>query len=399
MKLTLNGKYNSAIVMTDFVEQEAIGQIIAICSQDMFKDSRIRVMPDCHKGKGCVVGFTAQVKDKVVPTLIGVDISCSVSAYKLDAKKIDFERLDATIREHVPSGMSFRKNISKMVDQDFSKKIKDVCREIDDLGDFGRHICSLGSLGGGNHFIEIDKEGDEFWLLIHCGSRNFGLKVCNYHQAQADKAYNERLQALRDKTNDYPERERAAYLRSIDALKLAPDFRYLEGKLLDKYVEHMRVAQEFATLNHKIISHEICSRMSWNVSETIFTNHNYLEFVGEREVIIRKGAVSAKEGEKLIIPLNMRDGSLICVGKGNTDWNCSAPHGAGRILGRGDAKRELSLDDFKETMKDVWTTSVCRGTLDESPMAYKDMNVILDSIGETVDIVGRITPVYNFKAV
>lgn len=397
--MELKGKYNTAVVMTDFVESDAIGQIIAICSQEMFKESQIRVMPDVHKGKGCVVGFTAKVKDKIVPTLIGVDISCSVSAYKLDAKNIDFDKLDAVIREHVPSGMSFRKNISKLVDNNFAKKIKDVCREIDDLDDYGRHVCSLGSLGGGNHFIEIDKDDDGFWLLIHCGSRNFGLKICNHHQAQADKAYNERLQSLRDKAEKYPEKERVAYLKSIDDLKLAPDYRYLEGSLLDKYVEHMKVAQEFAALNHKIISHEICSRMGWSVSETISTNHNYLEFVGDREMIIRKGAISAQNGEKLIIPLNMRDGSLICVGKGNPEWNCSAPHGAGRILGRGDAKRQLSLDEFKETMKDVWTTSVCRGTLDESPMAYKDMNLIIEAIGETVDIINRIVPVYNFKAV
>jgi len=399
MKLTLNGKYNTAIVMTDFVEPAAVGQIIALCSQEMFKDSQIRIMPDCHEGKGCIVGFTAQVKDKIVPNLIGVDIACSVSAYKLDAKDIDFAKLDAVIRQHIPSGMSFRKDMSKLVDNDFSNKIKKVCKEIGDLDDFGRHICSLGSLGGGNHFIEIDKQGDEFWLLIHCGSRNFGLKVCHYHQERADKAYNERLQALRDKASSYSDQERVGYLKSIDALKLPPDFRYLEGELFDKYVEHMTIAQEFATLNHKIIAHEICSRMGWKQVETIFTYHNYLEFVGNREVVVRKGAVSAKNGELLIIPLNMRDGSLICRGKGNPDWNCSAPHGAGRVLGRGDAKRDLSLDDFKETMKDVWTTSVSRGTLDESPMAYKDMSIILDCIGETVDIVGRITPAYNFKAV
>lgn len=391
MKLTLQGKYNSAVVMTDFVEQEAIGQIITICSQEMFKDSQIRVMPDCHLGKGCVVGFTARVKDRISPNLVGSDISCSVSAHKIDKKDINFERLDAIIREHVPSGMSFRSNISKMVDRKFEAKIKSVVKEIGDMEDINRHLCSIGSLGGGNHFIEVDRDDDSLWLLVHCGSRNFGQKICNFHQKKADKAYNEKLSVLRAGNRD--DRQ------SVESLKLHPDFRYLEDAALDKYIEHMVVAQEFAALNHQVIAHEICSRMGWSIVESIFTNHNYLEFLGKREMIIRKGAVSAKKNERLVIPLNMRDGTLICQGKGNSDWNFSAPHGAGRVLARSIAKKELTLEKFQEEMKGIWTTSVCRGTLDESPMAYKDMGLIVDAIGETVDIVKRIVPVYNFKAV
>lgn len=397
--MLLRGKYNTALVMTDFVESMAVGQIIAICSQEMFKDSQIRVMPDCHAGKGCVVGFTAKVQNKMAPNLVGADISCSVSAHKLDAKTIDCEKLDQVIRQFVPSGMAFRKEISKMVDRKMETKIKAVCKEIGDTGELGRHLCSMGSLGGGNHFIEVARDGDDFWLLIHCGSRNFGQKICHYHQNVADDLYNAKLNGLRSEASQHSAAQQAALLQSLDGLKLAPDFRYLEGTALDNYIDHMLIAQEFATLNHHIIAHEICSRLGWKVTDIIFTNHNYLEFLGGREMVVRKGAVSAKKDELLVIPLNMRDGTLICRGKGNAEWNHSAPHGAGRALARSVAKRELSLEEFKEAMQNVWSSSVCRGTLDESPMAYKDMNLIIGGIGGTVEVLRRIMPVYNYKAV
>ena len=398
MKLELKGQYNTAVVMTDAVEQTAVGQIITLCSQEIFKDSKIRVMSDCHAGKGCVVGFTATIKDKAIPNLVGVDISCSVSAYKLHVENIDFAKLDEVIRTHVPSGMSTRQSISKMVSKEFEKKIRTAADEIGDKKSAGRHLMSLGSLGGGNHFIAIEKDENNFWLVVHCGSRNFGHKVCKYHQNQATEIHKEMMEERRARVKDYPNNQKEAYLKSLDQYKLAPDLKYLEGKPLDKYIEHMKIAQEFATLNHEIIVHEICSHMGWITSDKIFTNHNYIEFLEDREMVIRKGAVSAKKDEMLIIPLNMRDGSLICKGKGSPDWNFSAPHGAGRVLARGAAKRELSLDEYEETMKDVWSTSVCQGTLDESPMAYKKMDVILDSIGDTVEVIARIIPVYNFKA-
>lgn len=400
MQLDIKGKYNTAVVMTDAVEQTAVGQIITLCSQEIFKDSQIRVMADVHAGKGCVVGFTATIKDKIIPNLVGVDISCSVSAHKLDTKTIDFEKLDATIREHVPSGMSTRQNTSKLINQSLEQKIKTVCQEIDDMENFGRHMRSIGSLGGGNHFISVEKDEatGECWLLVHCGSRNFGYKICTYHQHKAGELHEAKMKELRAKVKDYPNHEKDAYLKLLDVYKLAPDLKYLEGVHLDKYVEHMKVAQEFATVSHKVIAHEICSRMGWTITGNIFTNHNYIEFLDNKEMIIRKGAVSAKKDEMLIIPLNMKDGSLLCRGKGNAFWNNSAPHGAGRVLSRGAAKRELSLEEFKDSMQGIWTSCVGQGTLDEAPLAYKNADIILDTIGDTVDIVTHIVPIYNFKA-
>lgn len=401
MQLDIKGKYNTAVVMTDAVEQTAVGQIITLCSQEIFKDSQIRIMADCHAGKGCVVGFTATIKDKIIPNLVGVDISCSVSAHKLDASEIDFAKLDSIIREHVPSGMSTRQNISKLIDSKLEQKIKTVCQEIDDTENFGRHMRSVGSLGGGNHFIALEKDEatNTCWLLIHCGSRNFGHKICTYHQDKAGEVHEAKMTELRAKVKDFPNSEKAAYLKSLDSYKLAPDLKYLEGSYLDKYVEHMKVAQEFATKSHEVIAHEICSRMGWKINETIFTNHNYIEFLANKEMIIRKGAVSAKKDEMLIIPLNMKDGSLICRGKGSNFWNNSAPHGAGRVLSRGAAKRELSLEEFKSSMQGIWTSCVSQSTLDEAPLAYKNADIILDAIGDTVEIVAHIVPVYNFKAV
>ena len=401
MKLEIKGKYNSAVVMTDQIEEECVGQLVTLCSQEIFKDSQIRIMPDCHAGKGCVVGFTASIKDRIIPNLVGVDISCSISTYKLDVKEVDFEQLDNVIRKYVPSGMSIRSTVSKLVTDELKAKIEKVCKEIGDENGYNRHLKSIGTLGGGNHFLEINKDKDGYlWLSVHCGSRNFGKKICDFHQDKAIRIYQERLDAKRAYALSLiPPKERQEWLQNhIEVNKLPPELRYLDGEDLDLYVEHMKVAEEFATVNHKVIVHEICSHMGWNVVDSIFTHHNYIEFLGNREMIIRKGAISAKKGERVIIPLNMKDGSIVGVGKGNDEWNQSAPHGAGRVLSRGKAKSVLSIEEFQDKMVDVWSSCVSESTLDESPMAYKDMNVIIDAIGETVDIVDRIIPIYNFKA-
>lgn len=401
MKLELQGKYNQAVVMTDQIENECISQIVELCSQEIFKDSKIRIMPDCHAGKGCVVGFTASIKDRIIPNLVGVDISCSISTYKLDVKDVDFAELDAVIRKHVPSGMAVRSSVSKLVSDKLKDKVYKVCKEIGDVNGYDRHLKSIGSLGGGNHFLEINKDKDGYlWLSVHCGSRNFGKKICEYHQDKAIKVYQNRLDEKRAYALSQIEpKDRQAWLQAnVFGSKLPEDLRYLDGEDLDLYIEHMKVAEEFASVNHKVIVHEICSHMGWNVVDSIFTHHNYIEFLGNREMVIRKGAISAKKGERVIIPLNMKDGSIIGVGKGNTDWNESAPHGAGRVLSRGKAKETLSIEEFQDKMKDVWSSCISEGTLDESPMAYKDMNVIIDAIGETVDIIDRIIPVYNYKA-
>lgn len=401
MKLEVKGKYNSAIVMTDQIEEECVGQLVTLCSQEIFKDSQIRIMPDCHAGKGCVVGFTASIKDRIIPNLVGVDISCSISTYKLDVKEVDFEQLDNVIRKYVPSGMSIRSTVSKLVSDNLKAKIEKVCQEIGDENGYNRHLKSIGTLGGGNHFLELNKDKDGYlWLSVHCGSRNFGKKICDFHQDKAIKVYQDRIDAKRVfALSQIPPKERQDWIKNhIDSDKLPPELRYLDGEDLDLYVEHMKVAEEFATVNHQVIIHEICSHMGWNVIDSIFTHHNYIEFLGNREMIIRKGEISAKKGERVIIPLNMKDGSIVGIGKGNEEWNQSAPHGAGRVLSRGKAKSVLSVEEFQDKMKDVWSSCVSESTLDESPMAYKDMNVIIDAIGETVDIVDRIIPIYNFKA-
>ena len=401
MRMEIRGKYNSALVMTDQVEEECISQIITLCNQEIFKDSQIRIMPDCHSGKGCVIGFTAKIKDKIIPNLVGVDISCSISTYKLNVKEVDFEQLDQVIRKYIPSGMAVRSNVSKLVSQELKDKIYQVCKDINDVDGYRRHLQSIGSLGGGNHFIELNKDKDGYiWLSVHCGSRNFGKKICEYHQNKAIKLYQKRKDEKREyMLSQIEPKDRQEWIRNhIDSEKLPEDLRYLDGEDLDLYVEHMKVAEEFATVNHKVIVDEICSHMNWTVVDSIFTHHNYIEFLGNREMIIRKGSISAKKDERVIIPLNMKDGSIIGVGKGNSQWNESAPHGAGRVLSRGKAKEILSVDEFQDKMKDVWSSCISENTLDESPMAYKDMNVIIDSIGETVEIVDRIIPIYNYKA-
>jgi len=400
--MKIEGLYNSAICMIDSLEPECIEQIQGICSLDYMKDAKIRIMPDSHAGKGICIGFTAYVNDKICPNFVGVDISCSISTYKLNVKDVDFEKLDKIIRQYVPSGNSVRQTPSELVTEDMKNKVREVVYDIGGTAsDYQRDICSIGTLGGGNHFIEVNRDKDGYiWLSIHCGSRNLGKRICEYHQNAAINSYNARIKAEREYAlSQVPPQEREAYLKNnVAKEQLRPDLCYVEGEALDLYIKHMKIAEEFATLNHKVILHEICSHMGWEVVDSIFTHHNYIEFLGGRQMIIRKGAISAKKGERVIIPLNMKDGSILGVGKGNPEWNESAPHGAGRVLSRAKAKEELSVDQFKEEMDGIWTSCISENTLDESPMAYKDMSVIMDSIGESVEILDRIIPIYNFKA-
>lgn len=400
MKQTVVGKFNSAMVMTDQVEPMCIEQIETLCNQEIFKDSQIRIMPDCHAGKGCVIGFTATIDGKICPNLVGVDISCSVSTYKIDATNVDYEKLDQVIRKYIASGFAVRNKVSEIVPQELKDKIYKVCQDIGDINGYNRHLLAIGSLGGGNHYLEmnIDKNNN-YWLSVHCGSRNLGKKICEYHQNKAIQYCKDKYEQARkyDLSQILPQ-DRQQWIKDHKVEPIPESLSYIEGEDLDLYIEHMKVAEEFATMNHKVIVHEICSHMGWNVVDSIFTHHNYIEFLGGQKMVIRKGAISAKVGERVIIPLNMRDGSIIGIGRGNPEWNLSAPHGAGRVLARGKAKETLSLDEFKDTMSNVWTSCVDETTLDESPMAYKDMNVIINAIGETVNIVDRIIPVYNFKA-
>lgn len=409
----VQGKYTSATFMLPYnsveeacaskqFEMECYEQVKAICDMEKFKDAPIRIMPDCHAGKGCVIGFTSKVDGFAIPNVVGVDISCSVSVYKLNTKEIDCEKLDKVIRQYIPSGNSVRQTISPLVTEDMKAKIREVCVDIGETQDsYNRHLRSIGSLGGGNHALEIEKDSNgNYYLMIHCGSRNLGKKICEYHQNVAIQTYQNKIKAEREYAlSQIPPREREAYLKNnVVKEQIRPEQCYVEGETLDLYIKHMKIAEEFATMNHQVILHEICSHMGWEVVDSIFTHHNYIEFLGGRKMIIRKGAISAKKGERLIIPLNMKDGSIIGVGKGNEEWNQSAPHGAGRVLSRAKAKESLSVEQFKEEMNGIWTSCISENTLDESPMAYKDMSVIMSSIGESVEILDRIVPIYNFKA-
>lgn len=399
--MNIIGQYTTAKVMTDCIEDEAIAQIKQVCDLNIFKDSKICIMPDVHAGKGCTIGFTAKVKGFAIPNLVGVDISCSISTYKLNTKELNFDKLDDIIRNNIGYGMNCRNTISPLVDK-FKDKVYSVCNDINDLSNLEYHLKNIGTIGGGNHFIEVNRDQDGYlWLTLHFGSRNFGKKICDFHQnipfkLIKEESYQAFLKKLQN--TDPKDRQKLVIERKVNAFKNNSDLAYIQDKYLDKYIEHMLIAQEYSELNHKVVLDEILSKLHLTVIDSIFTNHNYIEKLDNGYMMIRKGAISAKKGQRCIIPLNMAEGSLICIGKGNENWNYSAPHGAGRVLSRNKAKSNLSIEEFKEKMTGIYTTCINESTLDESPMAYKDKNIILNSIGETVDIIEQIKPVYNFKA-
>lgn len=395
----LNGKYNTAKVFTDVIEQEAISQIINMCSQKAFEGSQVRIMPDVHAGKGCTIGTTMTIKDKVVPNLVGVDIGCGMEVCRLGDSDIDFEKLDTVIRERVPSGFNIRSKAHRFASNIDLKQLR--CYEhIKDTED--RAVLSLGTLGGGNHFIEVDKNEDGVhYLVIHSGSRHLGVAVASYYQKAAYRDLSKRFnkdaqQAVIDRCKaEGRVQDIQSELKKLHAFSVPEEFAYCEGQLFENYVHDMKLVQQYATWNRKAMLDEILTGMGLPSFGGFTTIHNYLD---TDNMILRKGAVSAQEGERLIIPINMRDGSLICTGKGNPDWNCSAPHGAGRLMSRAKAKEAISLEEFEESMKGIFTTSVGTGTIDESPMAYKSIKDILDNIGDTVEVNEIIKPVYNFKA-
>lgn len=366
----IRGQFGTARVFNDLVEQSAISQIIALMNSSVAKNSKIRIMPDVHAGAGSVIGYTATLTNRISASIVGVDIGCGVCGWNLGDIEIDFSVLDKGIRHLVPSGRNVRdskyslKKLNKS--EDFKSKIESICNNQNQ--DFARVMCSIGSLGGGNHFIEIDEDDDgNKWLLIHSGSRNFGLKIANWHQKKA-----------------------------ISKMGKMGGLEYLEGDDAIDYFEDMEVAQEYAAINRRVMGRVIIGGiLRVDYFEPIESVHNYINF---EDKIIRKGAISAHKDEQVIIPLNMADGTIIGVGKGIEDWNYSAPHGAGRTMSRREAKETINLEDFKEKMKDVWTTCVSMHTLDESPMAYKDAETIIEYLKPTVEIKTHMKPVYNFKA-
>lgn len=378
--LVFKGALATAQVYAHEIEACAITQIYAFLASPVFADAKIRIMPDCHAGSGAVIGFTCPVGDKIIPNVIGVDIGCGVATTL--TKVASFEDFDKKVRARVPSGFAHRQAPHLEIDRLFLEHIEtrhgaDLKQFKEDLARIGNKIGQtefdllnqIGTLGGGNHFIELDKEdgSDRLYLTVHTGSRNFGLRVAEYHQKKAQD-----IVAGGNRRNE---------------------LAWLEGDNAQEYLYDMRVAQKFARLNRLVILWELAGPLCFDIIESV---HNFIDDTG----MIRKGAVSAKAGEKVIIPWNMRDGLIIGTGLGNEDWNCSAPHGAGRKMSRGEAKRTLSVDDFQTEMDaaGVWSSCVGKNTLDEAPGAYKDSSEVRDIIGETVDIEITMKPVYNFKA-
>lgn len=394
-------------IFTKNVEQEAVDQIELLLAQDAFKDCKVRIMPDVHAGKGCVIGFTADLGEKVIPNIVGVDIGCGMLCVSLGQTDIDFEKLDNVIRSYVPSGRDVHEG--RIIRFDELQELK-CYRELRDTKRLER---SIGTLGGGNHFIEVDVAEDGYkYLVIHTGSRNLGKQVADYYQNLAfelmsgkDKLYEEQDRLIKEYKSAGRKSEIQSAIaelhRNFKAVNpnIPKDLCYLEGKYREDYLHDMRICQKFAYINRVMIAQIICNHMGWGVDadmpDYFECIHNYIDHDSN---IVRKGAISAKYGEKVLIPINMRDGCIIGTGKGNEDWNCSAPHGAGRVMSRTKAKELVSLEEFEKAMDGIYTTSVNTSTIDESPMAYKTMDEIIGNIKDTVEIVDIIKPIYNFKA-
>lgn len=399
--IELKGKYTNAKVFNNNAENGALTQINELLNQEFLKDSKIRIMPDIHAGTGCVIGTTMTLDERkiVVPNIVGVDIGCGMQIAQIAQKKRQFDlgALDNIIYKYIPAGKEVRSEMHK-----FNRDI-----EFDDLlcakqANIKRAELSLGTLGGGNHFIELNEDDEgNIYIVIHSGSRNLGSRVCEYYQElgyqkiiSVDDLRKEIVRKCREEGRDRDIPKEVGKLKK-DYTKINRMLAYVEGEDFDAYIHDMKITQKFAVLNRKAMMDEIVTRMKFDVVEEFTTIHNYID---TDNMILRKGAISAQLGEKVLIPLNMRDGSLICIGKGNEDWNYSAPHGAGRLMSRGDAKQCISMDDYRESMKGIYTSCVNANTLDESAFAYKPMEEIVENVKDTIDIQKVIKPIYNFKS-
>lgn len=399
--IEIKGKINTALCYAKVVEEEAIEQIRRMCDYPMTEGSKIRIMPDVHAGKGCTIGATMTIKDKAVPNVVGVDIGCGMYTVNLGKSDIDFEKMDEAAH-FIPSGRDIwdgrieRFDLTNLVCYRQLKETKRLAK-------------SLGTLGGGNHFIEIDEASDGTkYLVIHSGSRNLGKQVAEFYQNLAvnlDRGYGDYLKKRDEIIRTYKEQGRREEIQ--DALKqlhfkvyesepsMPEDLCYLSGQYLEDYLHDVVICQAFAKRNREKMAEIILERTGMTGGEAFHTIHNYID---TEEMILRKGAIAAHKGEKVLIPINMRDGSVLAIGKGNPDWNFSAPHGAGRLMSRTDAKSKLSMEEYEESMKGIYTTSVNEYTLDESPMAYKSLDDIIDVIKDSVDVIDIMKPIYNFKA-
>ena len=399
--LEIKGKVNTAICYAKVVEDEAIEQIRRMCDYVITEDSKIRIMPDVHAGKGCTIGTTMTIVDKAVPNVVGVDIGCGMYTVNLGKTDIDFEKVDEAAH-YIPSGM----NVWEGRQERFDLTELRCYRELKDSKRLER---SLGTLGGGNHFIEIDEAADGTkYLIIHSGSRNLGKQVAEIYQKLAinlSRGYGDYLEKRDEIIRTYKEQGRKNEIQ--EALKqlhwqvyesptnIPEDLCYLDGKYLEDYLHDVEICQSFARRSREKMAEIILERTGMTAGEAFHTIHNYID---TEEMILRKGAIAAHSGEKVLIPINMRDGSVLAIGKGNPEWNYSAPHGAGRIMSRTKAFRELTMEEYKKTMEGVYTTSVNENTLDEAPMAYKSLEDIIDVIRESVDVIDVMKPIYNFKA-
>lgn len=399
-------------IFTENIEQEAINQIEELLEQEPFKDCKVRIMPDVHAGKGCVIGFTADLGNKVIPNIVGVDIGCGMLCVELGNIDLDLEKLDKVINKTIPAG----RNIREHELLDFEKINELHClRELKETNKFNK---AIGTLGGGNHFIEIDIDDENNkYLVIHTGSRNLGKQVAEIYQNEAigqcsylyemeiEKQLTINILKLENREKEIQEEIKKIEAKYKGKTKIPKDLCYLQGDLREAYLHDMKICQEYASLNRLHIAKMILieyfgltyipETYPQIMNDRFETIHNYISF---KDNIVRKGAISAQKGEKVLIPINMRDGSIIAVGKGNEDWNCSAPHGAGRIMSRMQAKRTFQLDEFIKSMEGVYSTSVLEETIDEAPFVYKPMQEIIDNIQDTVEIQKIIRPIYNFKA-
>lgn len=393
-----NIKGNKFKIFSDTVGYDVINQVKAMANYGPYQDCRIRIMPDAHVGKGCTIGTTIELNDAVTPNLVGVDIGCGMTFMKFsNALSKDslpqLTELDKVIRKYVPSGREIHQESPIRFDISGLKCIKEI--------NTSRADKSIGTLGGGNHFIELSASEEDpniMYLIVHSGSRNLGVQVCNYYQDLAWKKLNEmgtiKSDIVAKLKSEGRHSEIETELKKVKKPKGIKSLANLTGVDFDNYLHDIDIVQRYASWNRKEIIRIICNKMNWRPGKTHETIHNYIDL---NRNILRKGAVSAEEGELLLIPINMRDGSLLCKGKGNPDWNYSAPHGAGRIYSRSEAKKVLNTDDFKNDMSSVFTTCVGENTLDESPRVYKPMQEIKEAIQDTVEVLDTLTPIYNFK--
>ena len=395
--LEIKGKYNTAKVFTDNLEESGRVQIERLCDQPYAAESKIRMMPDVHAGAGCTIGTTMTITDKICPNLVGVDIGCGMETLIIKAdspvsENFDPEKLDKCIRRNIPVGREIRRagHVHEFVDEIEFDKIR--CRK----ANIGNARRSLGTLGGGNHFIECDRdEAGNLYIVVHSGSRHLGLEVANYYQDMAWKQLNHTTE---NEVREAIEKLLLPGIKEAVCTDVPQSLAYVEGQLFEDYINDMKILQKFAMFNRKAMIDTISVGLrldKHDIIDQFTTIHNYID---TDAMILRKGSVRALKGEKLLIPINMRDGSLVCIGKGNEDWNYSAPHGAGRVMGRKEARYKLKMEDFENSMKNVWSSTVCKDTIDEAPMAYKDMSEIVANIEPTAEIVNIIKPIFNFKA-